>query len=98
MVPVGHDVVRLKMAVLYFLSKIVIAHIKTGKEGSPVEPFFLRVVDDLEFCKNFPWGRLSFDHMLEEIEHTMTHFGGTVKEGVLWPVPGFCIPMEVSKI
>lgn len=55
-----------------------------------MEPFFLRVVDDLKLCKTFPWGRL-FEHMLREILHTMSHFGGVVKKGVIWPIPSFCI-------
>ncbi|KAL1197916.1 hypothetical protein V5N11_005400 [Cardamine amara subsp. amara] len=94
MVPMDRSRDRLKMAVLFFLSSIVIAQTKTGADASPVEPFFLRAVDDLNFCKTFPWGRLSFDHMLREIKHTMNHFNGTVK-GTLWPIPGFCIPMEL---
>ncbi|KAL0846048.1 hypothetical protein Bca101_019294 [Brassica carinata] len=38
---------------------------------------------------------LSFDYMLRQISNTMSHFDGEVKEGVIWPVPGFCIPMEL---
>ncbi|KAG2322868.1 hypothetical protein Bca52824_016081 [Brassica carinata] len=30
-----------------------------------------------------------------QISNTMSHFDGEVKEGVIWPVPGFCIPMEL---
>ncbi|KAL1214033.1 hypothetical protein V5N11_007394 [Cardamine amara subsp. amara] len=93
MVPVNRSQDRLRMAVVFFLSSILIAQTKTGDDATPVESFILREVDDLNFCKTFPWGRLSFDHMLGEIEHTMDHFKGTVK-GTLWPVPGFCIPME----
>lgn len=36
--------------------------------------------------------------MMKEIAHTMAHFDGEVKEGVIWPIPGFCLPMEVSLI
>ncbi|KAF8104130.1 hypothetical protein N665_0178s0015 [Sinapis alba] len=86
---------RLKMMVLYFLSSIINGQRKTGKDAPSVEPFLLRAVGDLNLCKTFPWGRLSFEHMLEEISHTMEHFGGVVKEGVIWPIPGFCIPMEL---
>ncbi|KAF8114658.1 hypothetical protein N665_0035s0037 [Sinapis alba] len=85
---------RLKMMVLYFLSSIINGQRKTGKDAPSVEPFLLRAVGDLNLCKTFPWGRLSFEHMLKEISHTMEHFGGVVKEGVIWPIPGFCIPME----
>ncbi|KAF8116367.1 hypothetical protein N665_0019s0045, partial [Sinapis alba] len=87
---------RLKMMVLYFLSSIINGQRKTGKDAPSVEPFLLRAVGDLNLCKTFPWGRLFFEHMLKEISHTMEHFGGVVKEGVIWPIPGFCIPMEIS--
>ena len=39
---------------------------------------------------------MSFDYMLQQISNTMSHFDGKVKEGVIWPVSAFCIPMEVS--
>ncbi|KAJ4870856.1 hypothetical protein Rs2_47536 [Raphanus sativus] len=34
------------------------------------------------------------DYMLKEISHTMKHFGRVVKENTLWPLPGFCVPLE----
>lgn len=52
---------------------------------------YFNIVNDLKFCKNFPWGRYSFDHMLGSISQTMDNFGGIVKEGVIWQVPGFCL-------
>ncbi|XP_024014221.1 uncharacterized protein At3g43530-like [Eutrema salsugineum] len=42
-----------KMAVLFFLSKVV----KAGtKANGNIESFLLRVVNDLRLCKKFPWG------------------------------------------
>ena len=87
---------RLRLLVLYFLSSVICGQTKTGKDAPSVEPFLLRAVDDLNLSKTFPCGRLSFDCMLKEISHTMSHFEGEVKEGVIWPIPGICIPMEVS--
>lgn len=93
----GRD--RLNMAVLFFLSSIIKGLVKTGKEAPSVDPFLLTAVNDLELCRTFPWGRLSFDHMLQQIVHTMNHFGGFVKETpILWPIGGFCIPLEVKCI
>ncbi|KAF8047164.1 hypothetical protein N665_3173s0006 [Sinapis alba] len=86
---------RLRLLVLYFLSSVILGQTKSGNEAPPVDPFLLRAVDDLKLCRTFPWGRLSFDYMMKEISHTMAHFGGEVKEGVIWPIPGFCIPMEL---
>lgn len=90
----GRD--RLKLLVLYFLSSVIVGQRRAGEDAPPVEPFLLRAVDDLNLCKTFPWGRLSFDYMLRQISNTMSHFDGEVKEGVIWPVPGFCLPMEVN--
>ncbi|WZZ00160.1 hypothetical protein YC2023_072488 [Brassica napus] len=65
------------------------------KGARDVLEFFQRAVDDLEFCENFPWGRYSFDYMVKEISHTIDHFGGRVREKTLWPLPGFCLPLEL---
>ncbi|KAF8115994.1 hypothetical protein N665_0024s0019 [Sinapis alba] len=68
---------------------------KVGTRAKDVLYFFQRAVDDLEFHKTFPWGRYSFDYMVKEIFHTMDHFGGLVKEKTLWPLPGFCLRLEL---
>ncbi|KAG7548022.1 Reverse transcriptase domain [Arabidopsis suecica] len=83
---------RLKMAVLFFLSSIIIGKKKGGKQAPSVEPFFLRGVDDLEECKTFPWGRLAFDENMKDIFHLMNHFDGVV--GAPWVFPSFVIPLE----
>ncbi|KAF8098615.1 hypothetical protein N665_0262s0003 [Sinapis alba] len=46
---------RLKMAVLFFLDRVIRG--KT-KDIGPLDPFILRIVDDLEVCRTFPWGLL----------------------------------------
>ncbi|XP_019090999.1 PREDICTED: uncharacterized protein At3g43530-like [Camelina sativa] len=95
MVPMERSRDRLKMAVLYFLSSIVRAPVKTGEQATEIDEFLQKAVNDLNFCKTFPWGRYSFDYMLESIAHTMDHFHGTVTKGVLWPVAGLCILLEL---
>lgn len=89
---------RLRMIVLYFLCSIIIAQTKCGNDATPVVDFFQRAVDDLDLCKTFPWGRMSFEYMLSQISHTMDNFKGVVNENRLWPIPGFCIPLEVCTI
>ncbi|KAF8097732.1 hypothetical protein N665_0282s0003 [Sinapis alba] len=42
-----------------------------SKYGSPIDPFLLQVVDDLELCNTFPWGRFTFDHCIKEIKHIL---------------------------
>ncbi|CAA7024156.1 unnamed protein product [Microthlaspi erraticum] len=69
---------KLRMLILYFLASIIKGQTKTGKKASSVDPFLLRAVGDLSLCRTFPWGRLSYDHMLEGISKTMTHFNGAV--------------------
>ena len=83
---------RLRMMVLFFLGSVICAQTKVGSGANDVLDFLQRAVDDL----TFPWGRYSFDYMVKEISHTMDHFGGLVKEMTLWPLPGFCIPLQVS--
>ncbi|KAL9816629.1 hypothetical protein AtNW77_Chr3g0194561 [Arabidopsis thaliana] len=57
----------------------------------------MRTTSDLTFCKTFPWGRYSFEYMLKSISHTLDHFNGIVPNTQSpWPVPGFCVPLEVS--
>ncbi|XP_020879010.1 uncharacterized protein At3g43530-like [Arabidopsis lyrata subsp. lyrata] len=84
---------RLKMALLFFLSSIIIGKKKGGQQAPSIEPFFLRVVDDLDTCKTFPWGRLTFDENMKDIFHLMNHFDGVV--GAPWVFPSFVIPLEL---
>lgn len=85
---------RLRMAVLYFLSSIIYCPGKTGVKGKPVLDLFLKYVDDLDLCLHFPWGRYSYDRMLETIATTMKHYNGKVTAP--YNFPGFCIPLEVK--
>jgi len=89
---------RLRMMVLYFLSSIIIAPIKTREKAPQVDEFCLKAVSDLTFCMNFQWGRYSFNYMLGTISHSMSHFNCLVinNEKYICPVPGFCLPMEIS--
>lgn len=85
---------RLKMCVLYFLSSILIGKSRTGEKAPSVEPFFVRAVNDLEMCKTFPWGRLSFDQNMRDIVRAMDHFGGVVSKGG-FTFPSFCNSLEL---
>ncbi|XP_023638850.1 uncharacterized protein LOC111830598 [Capsella rubella] len=84
----------------YFLVSIIVGETKnSGKNATLVDSLSLRSVNDLEFCATFPWGRYSFEHMLKLIAHTMRHIDGVVEREVsIWPVQGFCIPIEVSAV
>ncbi|KAG7536310.1 hypothetical protein ISN44_As13g002680 [Arabidopsis suecica] len=88
---------RLRMMVLYFLTSIIVAPIKTGEKAPQVDEFCLKAVNDLTFCRNFQWGRYFFEYLLDTISHTMNHFNGVVtdNEKYIWPVPGFCLPIEL---
>ena len=84
---------RLRMAVLYFLGTIIRGK---GRYNAPFDPFILRVVNDVEVCKIFPWGRLTFEDALRSIIHVMKHLKGKPKNNVNFP--GFIIPLEVNLI
>ncbi|XP_013624797.1 PREDICTED: uncharacterized protein At3g43530-like [Brassica oleracea var. oleracea] len=45
---------RLKVAILYFLATVID---EKSKYGCPIDPFLLQIVDDLELCNKFSWGR-----------------------------------------
>ena len=45
---------RLRMAVLYFLGTAIRGR---GTYNAPFDSFILRVVNNVEDCKTFPWGR-----------------------------------------
>ena len=82
---------RLKMAVLFFLGRVI-----RGKpnDTKPLDPFILRIVEDLDACKTFPWGRLTFEDAIKEIKHVMELLKGEVHQACGFP--GFIIPLEVS--
>ena len=84
---------RLRMAVLYFLGTIIRGK---GRYNAPFDPFILRVVNDVEVCKIFPWGRLTFEDALRSITRVMKHLKGKPKNNVNFP--GFIIPLEVNLI
>ncbi|KAF8104308.1 hypothetical protein N665_0175s0034 [Sinapis alba] len=64
---------RLRMAVLYFIGIVIRGK---GKYNAPFDSFVLRVVNDVEVCKTFPWGRLTFDDAIRSINHMMKHLKG----------------------
>lgn len=78
---------RLKMAVLFFLGRVI-----RGNSGQ-LDPFILRIVDDLDVCRNFPWGRLTFEDAIKEIKHVMERLKGEVHYATGFN--GFIIPLEV---
>ncbi|XP_013633384.1 PREDICTED: uncharacterized protein At3g43530-like [Brassica oleracea var. oleracea] len=81
---------RLRMAVIYFLGTIIIAK---GRYNAPFDPFILRIVNAVEVCKTFPWGRLTFENALRSITRVMKHLKGKPKNNVNFP--GFIIPLEI---
>ncbi|KAL1193979.1 hypothetical protein V5N11_035112 [Cardamine amara subsp. amara] len=81
---------RLKMVVLYFLASMMKTH---SKSPEVIEHFLLRIVDNLEECKKFPWGRYTFEDSSHELEHMFERFKGEVRKS--WTFPGFIVPLEV---
>ena len=83
---------RLKMVVLYFLGSVI----KTKSKSPQIfHPFLLRIVDDLEECKKFPWGRYTLEDCSNELTHMLDHFSGEVQSS--WTFPMFIFPLEVIK-
>ncbi|XP_048596318.1 uncharacterized protein At3g43530-like [Brassica napus] len=76
---------RLKMTVLFFLGWVIRGKLK---DDGHLDIFILRMMDDLDACRSFPWGCLTFEDAIKEIKHMMNHLKGEVKEC-------FIIPLEV---
>ncbi|KAJ4869023.1 hypothetical protein Rs2_49424 [Raphanus sativus] len=81
---------RLRMAVLYFLGTVIRAK---ARYNAPFDSFILRVVNDVEICKTFPWGRLTFDDAIGSINYVMKKLKGEPKKNVNFP--GFIVPLEI---
>ncbi|XP_013617481.1 PREDICTED: uncharacterized protein At3g43530-like [Brassica oleracea var. oleracea] len=97
---------RLKMAVLYFLGMIIRAK---GRYNAPFDHFILRIVNDVEVCKTFPWGlrrtmtvstikawiMTAVDSRKNSngADAVMKHLKGKPKNNVNFP--GFIIPLEI---
>ncbi|CAE6199453.1 unnamed protein product [Arabidopsis arenosa] len=81
---------RLQVAVLFFLCTIV----RGGRRYNSIPPFVLKIVNDLEEVKKFPWGRLTFEDTISEIDRLMKkRLNGKVKVDHLFA--GFIVPLEV---
>ncbi|XP_013616141.1 PREDICTED: uncharacterized protein At3g43530-like isoform X2 [Brassica oleracea var. oleracea] len=83
---------RLKVAILYFLATVID---EKSKYGGPIDRFLLQIIDDLELCNKFPWGRFTFDHCMKEIKHVKDHFRRGLPENPKWTFPGFINPLEI---
>ncbi|KAG2328637.1 hypothetical protein Bca52824_011365 [Brassica carinata] len=83
---------RKKMAALYFLAGILVGDRKTREAASPVYSFFLTVVDDLDVCLTFPWGRYAFEHNLKDVSSFLEKCNGVVPTS--WVFTSFPIPLE----
>lgn len=84
---------RKKMAVLFFLASILVGGRKSGEGASPVDSFFLSVVDDLDACVTFPWGRYAFEHNLKDVSTFLEKCDGLAPTS--WVFTSFPIPLEV---
>ncbi|KAL0856327.1 hypothetical protein Bca101_061480 [Brassica carinata] len=81
---------RLRMAVLYFLGTVIRGR---GRYNAHFDPFILRMANNLELCKTFPWGRLTFDDNLRSIKHVMKRLKGKAKKNVNFP--GFVLLLQM---
>lgn len=82
---------RLQVAVLFFLCTII----RGGRRYNSIPPFVLKIVNDLEEVKKFPWGRLTFEDTMSEIDRLMKkRLNGKVKADHLFA--GFIVPLEVK--
>ncbi|XP_020868796.1 uncharacterized protein At3g43530-like [Arabidopsis lyrata subsp. lyrata] len=81
-----------KLVVLYFLCKILKA---SSKSDGNIESFLLRIIDDLDACETYPWGRYSFSECMKGIWNMMKNLNGSVKPKVQPSFSGFIVPLEI---
>ncbi|KAF8115386.1 hypothetical protein N665_0027s0002 [Sinapis alba] len=81
---------RLSMVVLYFLGTVIRGR---GKYNAPFDPLILRMANNVEVCKTFPWGRLTFDDAIRSINHMMKRLKDKAKKNVNFP--GFILPLKM---
>ncbi|KAG7533234.1 hypothetical protein ISN45_Aa08g008740 [Arabidopsis thaliana x Arabidopsis arenosa] len=81
-----------KLVVLYFLSKILKA---SSKSDGNIVTFLLRIVDDLDACETYPWGRYSFSECMKGIRNMMKNLNGSVKPKAQPSFSGFIVPLEI---
>ncbi|KAF8098778.1 hypothetical protein N665_0258s0011, partial [Sinapis alba] len=81
---------KLKMAVLFFLCTIIRGN---GKYNGCIDSFILRVINDLDVCETFLWGRLTFEDDIHSINHVMKHLKGKPKKKLNFS--GLIVPLEV---
>ncbi|CAE6207115.1 unnamed protein product [Arabidopsis arenosa] len=81
-----------KLVVLYFLCKILKA---SSKSDGNIVSFLLRIVDDLDACETYPWGRYSFSEYMKGIRNMMKNLNGSVKPKAQPSFSGFIVPLEI---
>lgn len=84
---------RLKMLVLYFLATVLK---ERSKHNGPIEPFLLKIVNDLDACRTYPWGRYTFEDCINQIYCVGEHFQGRIPDGLSYTFPGFINGLEVK--
>ncbi|CAE6200325.1 unnamed protein product [Arabidopsis arenosa] len=81
-----------KLVVLYFLCKILKA---SSKSDGNIVSFLVRIVDDLDACETYPWGRYSFSECMKGIRNMMKNLNGSVKPKAQPSFSGFIVPLEI---
>ncbi|RID79732.1 hypothetical protein BRARA_A02446 [Brassica rapa] len=64
-----------------------------GEGATPVDSFFLTVVDDLDACLTFPWGWYQFKQNLQDVSSFLEKCKGVVPTS--WVFTSFHVPLQV---
>ena len=87
---------KLKMAVLYFLCSVLITH---EKDDTQIADGLVQIVDDLDRCRTFPWGRRLYHYLLihfQKLNLAEKSENAFEKKKTTWACPGFILPLMVS--
>ena len=91
---------KLKMTVLFFISSVLM---QPDKDKSHIGDQLLSIVDDLDACCDFPWGRSSYVYLMRHLERIDIRSKSSIvydnnAEHAILTFPGFILPLTVSKI
>lgn len=81
----------LKMTLLFFLGSFW--NRKKNKGKSHIDEFYLKIVDDLSLCEQFPWGTLSFNECMDALLDMLKKAKGNPKNSYSFSC--FITPLEV---
>ena len=87
---------KLKLAVLYFLSAVLRG---PEKPGQKIDDNLFIMVDDLDWCANYPWGRKTYQYLMTQVQKldVVAKSKDALTKLARWNCHAFILPLMVCK-